>query len=59
MILRSPCMFPGDIQKATAVDGKPGQAFAFLDEVIVFSARGDRPLADKLGELNLRPSVSF
>lgn len=49
LVLRAPCMFPGDIQKATAVAGKPDKAFTCLDQVLVFSAKGDRPLADMLG----------
>lgn len=49
LILRAPCMFPGDIQKANAISGKPDKAFTCLDQVCVFSAKGDRPLADMLG----------
>jgi len=49
LILRSPCMFPGDIQKVTAVPKKSHKAFSYLDQVVVFSSKGDRPLADKLG----------
>ena len=42
-------MFPGDIQKATAVARKPGTQFEYLDQVIVFSAKGKRPMPDMLG----------
>lgn len=63
LVLRAPCMFPGDIQRATAVAGKPGKAFTCLDQVIVFSAKGNRPLPDMLGgeinNLNVKWEHSF
>ena len=46
---RCKSMFPGDIQKATAVARKPGKQFEYLDQVIVFSAKGKRPMPDMLG----------
>jgi len=42
-------LFPGDIQKVRAVPRKNFAPFIFLDEVLVFSAKGDRPLGDMLG----------
>lgn len=42
-------LFPGDIQKVRAVPRKNFTPFTFLDEVLVFSAKGDRPLGDMLG----------
>ena len=49
LVLRAPCVFPGDVQKATAVPRKPESAFACLDQVIVFSSKGGRPMTDRLG----------
>ena len=49
LVTRAPCMFPGDIQKAKAVGANGDKRYKCFDQVIVFSAKGERPLADKLG----------
>jgi len=54
LISRSPCLMPGDIQKAVAISGRSGsdrfaQTYSMLKDVIVFSSKGQRPLADCLG----------
>ena len=41
-------MFPGDIQKVKALPAKHSSPFVFMDNVLIFSAKGDRPLQDKL-----------
>ena len=56
LVARSPCNHPGDIQKAIALS-RPTlmqrikqhyHESLFLDDVVVFSAEGQRPLPDKL-----------
>ena len=45
-------LFPGDIQRVRAVARKGldnHATYSFLDDVIVFSAKGERPLQDCLG----------
>jgi RNA-dependent RNA polymerase len=49
LICRSPCNAPGDIQKATAIAGVDKAPYAYLKDTLVFSAKGQRPLPDKLG----------
>lgn len=55
LIARSPCLLPGDIQKAHAVakmsnyGSASGETYSHLKNAIVFSAKGQRPLADCLG----------
>ena len=54
LVSRSPCLTPGDVQKAHAVAGREGgdrfaQTYTKLKDLIVFSSKGKRPLADKLG----------
>jgi RNA-dependent RNA polymerase len=51
LISRSPCLMPGDIQKAQAVAQQErfAETYSRMTNVIVFSAKGQRPLADKLG----------
>jgi hypothetical protein len=51
LISRSPCLMPGDIQKAHAVARRErfAETYSRMKNVIVFSAKGQRPLADKLG----------
>jgi hypothetical protein len=51
LICRSPCSVPGDIQRAYAVAGQ--SKFSRLKDVVVFSAKGERPLPDKLGKAKL------
>ena len=61
LVARSPCNHPGDLQKAIALSrpalmqrinqlgvGSLHQESMFLDDVIVFSAVGQRPLPDML-----------
>lgn len=48
-ITKSPCMHPGDIQMATAVDVPEGHALKGLHHCVVFSQRGPRDLPSKLG----------
>ena len=56
LVARSPCNHPGDVQKAIALSRttlmqRVKQHYhesLFLDDVIVFSAQGQRPLPDKL-----------
>jgi hypothetical protein len=47
LISRSPCLMPGDIQKVIAIPGI--NAYSELNDVVVFSSKGSRPLADCLG----------
>ena len=47
-ICRSPCTAPGDIQRAYAVARQRQDVFTQLGDVLVFPAKGDRPLADQL-----------
>jgi RNA-dependent RNA polymerase len=49
LICRAPCTTPGDIQRAIAVPGKDEEPFIYLKGSLVFSANGERPLADMLG----------
>ena len=49
LLCRSPCMFPSDIQKVQAVKVPHDERYDNLQEVIVFNAKGQRPLADFLG----------
>ena len=54
LVSRSPCLMPGDIQKVMAVPGSSEldrfvQTYSKLNDVIVFSSKGSRPLADCLG----------
>jgi hypothetical protein len=49
VVCRSPCNHPGDVQLATAVRPPHDRPeFEYLANVLVFSAAGDRPLADML-----------
>ena len=48
LICRSPCNSPGDIQRVNALAKHPYEPFTNLDQVIIFSAKGDRPLPDML-----------
>ena len=48
LLCRTPCNHPGDIQMAEAVSRKDEAIFKALDQTIIFSAKGDRPLADML-----------
>lgn len=56
LICRSPCNVPGDIQRAYAVTGK--SKLSHLKDVLVFSAKGERPLPDKLGKASFFNSAS-
>lgn len=47
-ICRSPCTAPGEIQRAYAIPRRLGVPYSYLEDVLVFSARGNRPLADML-----------
>eukprot|EP00977_Amphora_coffeiformis_P013898 scaffold3784_cov174-Amphora_coffeaeformis.AAC.3 len=47
-ICRSPCTAPGDIQRAYAMPRRRKEPFTVLDDVLIFSARGERPLPDML-----------
>jgi RNA dependent RNA polymerase len=49
LILRPPCTAVGDIQRVKAVPKRREPHFKMLSESLVFSAKGDRPLADMLG----------
>lgn len=42
-------MFPGDIQKARAITSIEASPFVFLENTLVFSSKGERPLQDMLG----------
>jgi len=44
LLCRSPCNHPGDVQVAWAVEGS--ERFEALDQIIIFSAEGSRPLSD-------------
>jgi hypothetical protein len=57
LICRSPCNVPGDIQRAYAVAGK--KKFSFLKSVLIFSAKGERPLPDMLGKPKFSQRYSF
>ena len=47
-ICRSPCTAPGDIQRAYAMPRRRKEPFSLLDDVLIFSARGNRPFLDML-----------
>ena len=50
LVARSPALFPGDIQRAEAVRGRTEDArYMHLNECVIFSSMGARPLADMLG----------
>lgn len=51
LLSRSPCLMPGDIQKAKAVAMPKTytDTYTKLKNTVVFSAKGQRPLADCLG----------
>jgi RNA-dependent RNA polymerase len=61
LVSKNPCMFPSDIQKATAVAVNENQSlnesirnyFDRLVDCIVFSQQGDRPLPDKIAGSDL------
>ena len=53
LVCRSPCNSPGDIQRADAVAKLSYEPFTNLDQVIIFSAKGDRPLPDMLAGVDL------
>ena len=42
-------MFPGDIQKVRAISKIEASPFVFLENTLVFSSKGERPLQDMLG----------
>lgn len=42
-------MFPGDVQRVRAVPGIPSSPYVFMENVLIFSSKGDRPLQDMLG----------
>jgi len=48
LICRSPCNFPGDIQRAYAIQGRKTEPYKYLNNVVVFSDKGDRPFFDEL-----------
>jgi len=48
LICRSPCYDPGDIQIAEAVSKQDLPFYNSLNNSLVFSAKGNRPLADML-----------
>ncbi|CAB9498814.1 polymerase alpha-associated DNA helicase A [Seminavis robusta] len=48
LIYRPPCNAPGDVQKVTAREGRNDAVGRALRGSIVFSAKGDRPIADML-----------
>jgi len=50
LVARSPALFPGDIQRAEAIRGfREDARYIHLNECVVFSSMGARPLADMLG----------
>lgn len=42
-------MFPGDVQRVRAVPSIPSSPYVFMENVLIFSSKGDRPLQDMLG----------
>ena len=48
LLCRSPCNFMGDIQRAYAIPGRKKEPFVHLRNILVFSANGNRPIADML-----------
>ncbi|KAK7543480.1 RNA-directed RNA polymerase [Phyllosticta citricarpa] len=48
IVTRSPAMHPGDIQKARPVDVPPDSPLNYLNNVVVFSQKGQRDLPSQL-----------